>query len=100
MQEKDVASSLHALGHEARLHIFRLLVQAEPGGLTIGEIGELSGVGGSTLAHHLKSLVAVGLVSQKRQGRAVINRVNFEKMNAVLGYVASECCQGLTLNQR
>ncbi|MEM6354335.1 MAG: metalloregulator ArsR/SmtB family transcription factor [Pseudomonadota bacterium] len=97
MNDGDAAPALAALGHEARLGLFRLLVKAGPEGLSIGEIQAHLGLAPSTLAHHLRALVEVGLVSQEKRGRSVMNRAEFERMHAVLGYVEKECCQGVRL---
>lgn len=97
MDELPAAAALAALGHEARLRIFRLLVRAGPGGLNIGEIGRHLGLPASTLAHHLGTLVAAGLVRQERQGREVLNRADFALMHDLLAYVASECCTGIRI---
>jgi DNA-binding transcriptional ArsR family regulator len=97
MEHASAAAALAALGHETRLHIFRLLVRAGPEGLTVGAIGAHLGAAPSTLAHHLAALVAAGLVSQERQGRAVVSRVDFDRMRAVLDFVAEACCAGLPL---
>ena len=62
------ARALAALGHDARLSIFRLLVKAGEEGLRVGDIGEHLGLAPSTLAHHLSTLVDAGLVLQDKQG--------------------------------
>jgi len=97
MNESQVATALAALGHEARLRIFRLLVRAGPDGLNIGDIGRHLELPPSTLAHHLGALVAAGLVVQERQGREVINRAEFNAMRGVLDFVSAECCTGVRL---
>ncbi|MEM6678927.1 MAG: metalloregulator ArsR/SmtB family transcription factor [Pseudomonadota bacterium] len=97
MNDAEIAPALAALGHEARLGLFRLLVRAGPEGLMIGEIQAHLGIAPSTLAHHLRALVEVGLVSQEKRGRSVINRADFDRMRAVLGYVERECCLGVRL---
>jgi DNA-binding transcriptional ArsR family regulator len=97
MNEATVADALAGLGHDARLRIFRLLVRAGHEGLNIGEIGHLIGLPASTLAHHLRALVDVGLVTQQRRSRQVINRADFDMMNRVLSFVAEECCKGVSL---
>ena len=51
----------------------------------------------ATLAHHLHALVQVGLVTQQRQSRQVINHADYDAMNSVLAYVAEECCTGVSL---
>ncbi|MGF1501771.1 MAG: ArsR/SmtB family transcription factor [Paracoccaceae bacterium] len=95
MNDTTVATALSALGHEARLGLFRLLVRAGPDGLNIGELGRLLGLPASTLSHHLGTLVAAGLVRQERRGREVVNRAEFERMRAVLDFVDAECCAGI-----
>lgn len=89
------ARALAALGHEARLSIFRLLVKAGDDGLRVSDIGEHLGLAPSTLAHHLSTLVDAGLVVQDRQGREVFNRVDFPAMHALVGFLTSECCAGV-----
>ncbi len=90
------ARALAALGHDARLSIFRLLVKAGDEGLRVGDIGAHLGLAASTLAHHLSALVDAGLVVQERQGREVFNRVDFPAMDRLLGFLTSECCTGVT----
>lgn len=89
------ARAFAALGHDARLSIFRLLVRAGDGGLRVGEIGAHLGLAPSTLAHHLAMLVDAGLVLQDKQGREVFNRVDFPAMRRVVGFLTSECCAGV-----
>ena len=91
------AHALSALGHDARLCIFRLLVRAGDEGLNVGQIGEATGLAASTLAHHLRTLVTAGLVRQDRDGREVINRVDFAAVRQTLDFLTSECCTGVTL---
>src|SRR5210317_1969135 len=97
MNMASTALSLAALGHETRLTIFRLLVRAGNDGLNIGEIGDHLGMAASTLAYHLKTLVDAGLVTQERQGRQIINRVDFDVMHQTLSFLTAECCTGVTL---
>jgi DNA-binding transcriptional ArsR family regulator len=91
------ARALAALGHDARLSIFRLLVRAGDEGLRVSDIGDHVGLAPSTLAHHLSTLVDAGLVLQDRQGREVINRVDYPAMRRVLDFLTSECCTGVAV---
>ena len=91
------ARALAALGHDARLSIFRLLVKAGDDGLRVGDIGAHLGLAPSTLAHHLSTLVDAGLVLQDKQGREVFNRVDFPAMHRLVGFLTSECCAGVTI---
>lgn len=89
------ARTLAALGHDARLSIFRLLVKAGDDGLRVSDIGDHLGFAPSTLAHHLSALVDAGLVIQARQGREVFNRVDYPAMRRLVGFLTSECCSGV-----
>ncbi|MEM7695701.1 MAG: metalloregulator ArsR/SmtB family transcription factor [Pseudomonadota bacterium] len=86
------ARALAALGHEARLTVFRALVRAGEDGLNVGEIAALTGLPASTLAHHLRALVTAGLVTQTKRGRAVVNRVDFPAANRTADFLLAECC--------
>jgi DNA-binding transcriptional ArsR family regulator len=94
MKDSDAAAALAALGHEARLQVFRLLVRAGPEGLNVGDLGRLLGIPPSTLAHHLRTLVDAGLVTQRKRGRAVVNQARYDVMRQVLDHVEAECCAG------
>jgi ArsR family transcriptional regulator, arsenate/arsenite/antimonite-responsive transcriptional repressor len=94
MEEQDVVRSLAALAQESRLRVFRTLVVAGPLGLTPGALCEELGVAATTLSFHLKELTNAGLVSQQRDGRNLIYRAAYERMNAVLAYLTAHCCQG------
>ena len=91
------ARALAALGHEARLEVYRLLVRAGEDGLIVGDIAGHTKLPLSTLAHHLRTLVSAGLVIQERRGREVLNRADFNAMKAVLSFLSAECCQGVAL---
>lgn len=94
MTETDVVRSLAALAQESRLRVFRALVVAGPEGLTPGALVEPSGVAANTLSFHLKELSHAGLVTQERQGRNLIYRAEFGRMNDLLSYLTDHCCQG------
>ena len=94
MEEQDVVKALAALAQESRLRVFRTLVVAGPLGLTPGALSEELGLAATTLSFHLKELMHAGLVSQQRDGRNLIYRAAYGRMNAVLGYLTEHCCQG------
>ncbi len=97
IDETSAARSLSALGHEARLRVFRLLVRAGENGLNVGEIGKHVALPASTLAHHLSTLVQAGLVVQERQGREIINRADYTATTALVSFLTDECCIGVAL---
>lgn len=94
MQETNAIRSLSALAHEARLRVFRALVVAGPEGLTPSVLAEQLNIASNALSFHLKELLHADLVSQERQGRNLVYRASFDAMNALLGYLTENCCQG------
>ena len=94
MEEQEVVRALGALAQESRLRVFRTLVVAGPLGLTPGALCEELGVAGTTLSFHLKELTHAGLVSQQRDGRNLIYRAAYDRMNGLLAYLTAHCCQG------
>lgn len=94
MEEQDVVVALAALAQSVRLRVFRALVVAGPDGLAAGVLAESLGVAPNTLSFHLKELLHAGLVTQARDGRYLIYRAAFERMNDLLGYLTAHCCQG------
>ncbi len=94
MEEQAVIRALAALAHPLRLQVFRALVVTGPSGLTPGAMQEGLGVPPATLSFHLKELMLAGLVSQQREGRFLIYRAGYDQMNALVGYLTENCCQG------
>lgn len=95
-----IARALAALGHDARLSIFRLLVKAGEGGVRVGDIADWLDLAPSTLAHHLSALVDAGLVVQHKQGREVFSRVDYAAMQAVIAFLTAECCAGVSAPEK
>lgn len=74
--------------------MFRLLVQTGADGLQPGQIAERLGVPANTLSFHLKELKHAGLVTFRREGRALFYVAENIAMNALLAYLTENCCQG------
>ena len=89
---EDVAARLEALGNPTRLKIFRMLVRAGEGGLAVGELQRRLDAAASTLSHHLRALIGVGLVSQERRKTTLICRANFVTMQNLVSFLVDECC--------
>lgn len=94
MESHEVVVSLAALAQPIRLEVFRALVVAGQSGMTPGTMAEGLGVPANTLSFHLKELTHAGLVTQERSGRNIVYRAAFGRMNALLGYLTENCCQG------
>jgi ArsR family transcriptional regulator, arsenate/arsenite/antimonite-responsive transcriptional repressor len=94
METKQAVQALSALAQESRLAIFRLLVQAGPEGLAAGAIGEKLDLPPATLSFHLAGLTRAGLAQSRQDGRFVIYSADYESMNALVGFLTENCCQG------
>jgi DNA-binding transcriptional ArsR family regulator len=92
MKLDDAAARLEALGNPTRLRIYRMLVRAGAEGMPVGRLQAKLDAAASTLSHHLKTLVAVDLVTQTREGTTLICRARYEVMRELLGYMVEECC--------
>ena len=92
MNLDDAAARLEALGNPTRLKIYRTLVRAGAEGLSVGRLQAKIDIAASTLSHHLKALVVVGLVTQTRDGTTLVCHANYDLMRDLLGYMVEECC--------
>ena len=96
MTEDQAVAALAALAHPQRLRTFRALVVAGSEGLTPSILADHLGVARNALSFHLKELAHAGLVTAEQQGRNLIYRADFSRMNGLLGYLTEHCCQGGT----
>jgi DNA-binding transcriptional ArsR family regulator len=94
MNEDQAISALAGLAHPQRLRAFRALVVAGLPGLTPSVLADQLGVARNALSFHLKELAHAGLVSVEQQGRNLIYRADFSRMNGLLGYLTEHCCEG------
>jgi len=96
VETKQAIQSLAALAQESRLSIFRLLIQAGPAGMAAGAIGEALDLPPATLSFHLAGLTRAGLAQSRQEGRFVIYSADYAAMNALVGFLTENCCQGAT----
>ncbi len=92
MELEIAARQLEALGNPTRLRVYRALVRAGAEGLPVGGLQARIGIAASTLSHHLKRLLEAGLVTQERQATTLFCRAHYPTMNALIGFLADECC--------
>ncbi len=90
----DAVAALAALAHDHRLAVFRLLVQKGRQGLAAGAIARALGLPNSSLSFHLAQLQQAGLVEQRREGRSLIYSADYAAMNALIGFLTENCCEG------
>ena len=94
MEMFNAADRLAALGHESRLAIFRLLVEAGPEGLNPGTLGERLALPGPTMSFHLSHLARVGLIGRRQQSRFVFYAANYAAMDELIAFLTANCCGG------
>ena len=99
MKTDDAAARLEALGNPTRLRLYRSLVRAGEAGMPVGKLQTKLDLAASTLSHHLKALVVVGLVSQERQATTLICRANYDVMQGLVDFLVAECCADGTCTQ-
>lgn len=92
MKIDDAAARLEALGNPTRLRVFRALVRAGDAGMSVGKLQSKLDVAASTLSHHLKSMLIVGLIHQERQSTTLICRASYAVMRSLLDFMVAECC--------
>jgi DNA-binding transcriptional ArsR family regulator len=88
------AALLAALGHESRLAIFRLLVEAGDAGMNASAIAEKVGLAAPTLSFHLAHLRRAGLIRKRQERRFLYYSANYAQMDELLAFLTTNCCQG------
>jgi DNA-binding transcriptional ArsR family regulator len=94
MEKSNAVAALAALAQDNRLDVFRLLVEAGPGGMPAGQVAEALDLAPNTLTFHFDRLRGAGLVTVRREGRSMIYAARFETMNDLLSYLTENCCLG------
>jgi DNA-binding transcriptional ArsR family regulator len=93
MELSTTVKGLSALAQEARLSVFRLLMQAGPTGIAAGDIARELGVTPNTLSAQLNVLANAGLVHSHREGRSIIYKADLDGISRLLLYLIEDCCQ-------
>ncbi|MEM9756446.1 MAG: helix-turn-helix domain-containing protein [Pseudomonadota bacterium] len=94
MEMTKALAALAALSQPTRLDAFRLLIGAAPKGLLAGEICKKLGVRPNTLSANLLVLLNAGLVTNRREGRAVRYLADMDGMRGLLAFLMEDCCGG------
>lgn len=92
MNAAEAADTLSALGLEGRIAIFQLLVRAGPRGVRAGDIAARLGAHASTLSANLTVLSRAGLISGRREGRAIYYAADYARMRDLIGFLMEDCC--------
>ncbi|MGL6315906.1 ArsR/SmtB family transcription factor [Vibrio sp. WXL103] len=92
MELESVAKALKELGHPTRLSIYKLVVRAGHQGISVGGLQQKLAIPGSTLSHHISTLSSAGLLTQRREGRTLYCLAEYQRLDAVIGFLRDECC--------
>jgi DNA-binding transcriptional ArsR family regulator len=92
MKIEAAAAYLEALGNPTRLKIYRALVRAGKEGLPVGRLQDKLKIAASTLSHHIKTLVVVGLISQEREATTLVCHTNYAIVQGLVDFLVAECC--------
>ncbi len=92
MKLDDAAAHLEALGNPTRLKIYRALIRAGGSGMPVGRLQDKLKIAPSTLSHHIKVLVVVGLVTQVREATTLVCHANYDVMRELVDFLVAECC--------
>lgn len=93
MNSEEVIQAMAALAHSTRLSIFRLLLSRFPDGMSAGDVAAALSVAPPTMSFHLAQLYRARLVYHRRQSRSIIYYANEAGLQAVMDYLATDCCQ-------
>lgn len=94
MDDDALVRAFKALGHENRFRLFMEIWREGSGSYSEGhtcfltDVIERLNVGAPTVSHHLKELVAAGLISTEKQGKFVTCRVNPKALEAIRVFFA------------
>lgn len=82
----------NALSNARRVEVFEFILSRPATGRTFGEISTQTGIPASSLTHHLKEMVAGGVLVRNPKGAATIFTLNLEHLSLVLSDLMSRCC--------
>ena len=87
---KRASDFLKALAHESRLMILCILAEGEK---SVSELKDLLSLRQPTVSHQLARLRADGLVSTRRDGKAIYYRLASDEARIVIGAIYDVFCR-------
>lgn len=92
MHDDELATSLRALGHPARLAILRTLAERCGGQCCCADVAEVLPLAQSTVSQHIKVLLDAGLIERRPHGtrnRYLLRRDRLAEVEAACGGLIS-----------
>ncbi|WP_157691396.1 ArsR/SmtB family transcription factor [Brevibacterium sandarakinum] len=80
---EELAQTLRAVADPTRLQLLSLILGAEEGRATVGQLAEVLGVSQPTITHHVKILVEDGLLMREREKKYIWLSVASERRAAL-----------------
>lgn len=91
MNDESALEGIAALSNKSRWEIFWLLVDAERGQKSAGEIGEHLNIAPATLSFHLKELTHAGLLRATRSGSRRLYAAECGMVAQIAAYITNKC---------
>ena len=67
-------------------------MRAGDAGLPVGRLQDKLKIAPSTLSHHIKTLMVVGLISQVRDATTLVCHANYDVMRGLVDFLVAQCC--------
>lgn len=80
---------MSALSQPTRWAVYRLLVDALPGGMAASEIADAVGMSRNGMSPHFAILTAAGLLSSEKNGRTVTYRAETAPVEGLSDFLAA-----------
>ncbi len=81
---EDLARTLRAIADPTRLQVLSIILGAENGEATVGELASALGFSQPTVTHHLRIMVEDGLLVREPRGRQVWHSIAPDRRTAIL----------------
>jgi len=81
---EDMARTLRAVADPTRLQVLSMILGAESGEATVGELAAALGLSQPTVTHHLRIMVEDGLLIREPRGRQVWHSIAPQRRVAIL----------------
>ena len=88
----QIAARLRALGDARRVELLMVLGQSTPHEISTSRAAEELGVSDATASHHLSALTEAGLVTRRKEGRAVAYALQSGALTALTAALDAHCC--------
>jgi ArsR family transcriptional regulator len=82
-EAEQLARAFKALGDPSRVRLLSLIAAGDRGEACVCDLTAFVGLSQPTVSHHMKQLVAAGLVTREQRGRWAYYRVNDEALSAL-----------------